>query len=220
MADVFISYPYKEREKAELLASTFESRGLDAWLAHKDVSPNNALRDQILQRLDSCKVLVLLVEPTAKPSNWLQLEYMTALESVWRDQEKLLIAVLTGKGDPPAFLRHYNVWRIPEKRQNWHLFSERLADTIKESRSTDVSAQVPGDLKKKWKLRLDELELFAHRVQGEEIIEGAKRYLTTNDPNTNRRAINLLSARYRDLAVSPRKTKKSRQGSAKKQKTS
>src|SRR5882762_951176 len=107
MPGVFISYPYQEKEKAEIIASTLRSVGLAPWLAHRDISPGAKWQDQIRRKLDSCDAFVLLVVPTAKPSDWLQLEYTAALESVWKHDEKLLIPVLTGKGEPPVFLRHF-----------------------------------------------------------------------------------------------------------------
>ena len=216
MSDVFISYSYQEREKAEQLASALENRGLSPWLAHKNLSGSKDFRYEILKKLDSCKALVLLVEPTRAPSDRLQLEYMAALESVWKDQDKLLIPILTGKGDVPAFLRPFSVWRIPDRKKDWSAFSERLADTIKESRKPNSSVHVSGDERRRWKLILDEVESSAHRIQGEEIIEGAKRHLAVTDPS-NRKAMDLLSAQHRTLAQGERRTRRSRRASSHKQ---
>jgi len=218
MPDVFISYPKQEKEKAELLARAFQSRGLNAWLAHKDLTPEGSARDQILDNLNSCKAVVLLVEPTLKLSSGLQFEYMTALESAWKDEDKLLVAVLTGKGEPPAFLRHCSVWRIPEKRKAWQHFSEQVADNIANSRNTNIPKQVSGHLKKEWKQKLDQVELFAHKLLGEEILEGAKRHLNLTDPEANRGAIALLSDRYKNLSVVGEPGKRHRKASARKRK--
>jgi len=218
MPDVFISYPKQEKEKAELLAKAFQSRGLNAWLAHKDLTPGGSARDQILDNLNSCKAVVLLVKPTLEPSSGLQFEYMTALESAWKDEDKLLIAVLTEKGEPPAFLRHCSVWRVPEKRTAWHHFSERVADNIANSRNTNVPKQASGHLKKEWKQKLNQVEFFAHKLLGEEIIEGAKRHLNLTDPDANRGAIALLSDRYKNLSVVAKSDKRHRKASAGKRK--
>lgn len=218
MPEVFISYPHQEKEKAEMLASTFESRGLAPWLAHRDISHSTKWQDQIRHKLDSCDAFVLLVEPTTKPSSWLQLEYTAALESVWKHDEKLLIPVLTGKGEPPAFLRHFNVLRIPSNRKDWHAFSERVADTIKEQRKTASPTHVPSDLKREWMSRLHDVASSALRIQAEDILEGAKHYLAASDPD-NRGAQDLLSARYQNLTQGT-KTRRTQRRSSKKQTTS
>jgi hypothetical protein len=218
MPDVFISYPYQEKEKAELLASTLESRGLAPWLAHKDLLPGAKWQDQIRKKLDSCDAFVLLVEPAAKPSNWLQLEYTAALESVWKDNWKVLIPVLTGKGEPPIFLRHFNVLRVPSRRKDWQVFLENIADTIKERRKTPAPANVSNQLRKRWKSRLDEVESSALRIQGEEMLEGAKHYLAVSDP-TNQAAQDLLAAQFQNLTHRTRVGRRAKRGSSKKQTT-
>jgi hypothetical protein len=216
MPGVFISYPYQEKEKAELLATTLESRGLAPWLAHRDIPAGARWQDQLRNKLDSCDAFVLLIEPTTKPSSWLQLEYAAALESVWKHDEKVLIPVLTGKGEPPVFLRHFNVLRIPSHRKDWRAFSERIADTIKGQRKTDASAHISGDLKKKWKLRLDEVGSSALRIQAEDILEGAKHYLAANEP-TDRRAIDLLSAQFESLTPGAKGARRTLRRPSKKQ---
>jgi hypothetical protein len=218
MPDVFISYPNQEKEKAELLASTLKSRGLAPWLAHRDLSPGVRWQDQIRNKLESCDAFVLLVEPSAKPSNWLQLEYTAALESVWKDDEKVLIPVLTGKGDPPVFLRQFNVLRVPSRRKDWQAFLEGIADTIKGQRKTEVSAHIPNGLRKKWRSRLNEVESSALRILGEEILEGAKHYLATSDP-TNQRALDLLSTQFQNLTRHAKDERRTRRRSSRKHAT-
>jgi len=218
MPDVFISYPQKEKDKAEMLASAFQSRGMHTWLAHKDLSPATSARDQIIDTLNSCNTVVLLVEPASKPSNWLQLEYMAALESTWKDKDKLLIPVMTGKGKPPAFLQHYKVWKVPENPKAWHHFSERVADTITEARPASARPPVSNHLKREWREKLEQVEQFAHRLQGEEILEGAKWHLSTADPSANRRAIELISDKYKNLSIATKSAKRPRRLATKKHK--
>jgi hypothetical protein len=218
MADVFISYSYKDQEKAETLAGAFRNRGMDAWLAHKDLTAESPTRDQILNTLNSCRAVVLLVEPASKPSPWLQLEYMTALESVWDDADKILIPVLTGKGDPPAFLQHYSVWKAPESPKAWNQFSERIADTVAKSKSGTIRTQISGNFKKEWKERLNQVERFAHKIQGESILEDATFHLSTIDPHANSGAIEILADKHRDLSGAPKSSEGHRKISTKKRK--
>jgi hypothetical protein len=221
MSEVFISYSHKERKKAELLASTLQSRGLTPWLAQKHISTPMVLRDEILSKLDTCRAFVFLVEPFKKPSDSLQFEYMAALESVWKHHDKLLIPVLTGEGEAPPFLRPFHVWRIPDRRKDWDVFLGRLADTIKESHKPDSQANRSGQVRKQWKRILNEVETSARRIQGEEIIEGATHYLIKRDPSdqdpSDRDAIGLLKTQYKRLTHGAKKTKRKRRASSKKQ---
>jgi hypothetical protein len=218
MADVFISYSHKDQDKAETLARAFQNRGIDAWLAHKNLTGESPTREQILGQLNSSRAVVLLVEPASEPSPWLQLEYMTALESVWGNADKTLIPVLTGKGEPPAFLQHYTVWKAPESPKSWNEFSKRIAENVAKSKNGSIRTRISGHFKKEWKERLNQVERFAHKIQGESILEGATFHLNTIDPHGNSGAIEILADKYRDLSGASKAGDKNRKVLTKKRK--
>jgi TolB-like protein len=63
MADIFISYSSKDREKAEQLSELLASAGLSVWIDKVGIGAATSWSKEIVQAIDSCKALVVLLSP-------------------------------------------------------------------------------------------------------------------------------------------------------------
>ncbi|HEY6170673.1 MAG TPA: TIR domain-containing protein [Candidatus Kapabacteria bacterium] len=63
MADIFISYSSKDRDKAEQLIELLASAGLSVWIDKSGIDVATSWSKEIVQAIDSCKALVVLLSP-------------------------------------------------------------------------------------------------------------------------------------------------------------
>jgi len=108
MSDVFISYPHEARADASLLANALEKKGLTTWIATKDLSEGGNWKSEIDNALRDAAAVVFLVYSKLEASSWVQHEYMSALDSYWSGQTKILVPLVVGSNaEPPTFLRQW-----------------------------------------------------------------------------------------------------------------
>ena len=81
MADIFISYAHEDKEKAKLLASTFELKGWTVWWDIK-IPPGRTWEDVIEEVLKTVKVIVCLWSGASLKSREVRNEIKTAQEKV------------------------------------------------------------------------------------------------------------------------------------------
>ncbi|HEY6172242.1 MAG TPA: TIR domain-containing protein [Candidatus Kapabacteria bacterium] len=65
MADIFISYSSKDREKAEQLTELLASAGLSVWIDKHGIDVSTSWSKEIVQAIDGCKALVVLLSPNS-----------------------------------------------------------------------------------------------------------------------------------------------------------
>ncbi len=63
MADIFISYSSKDREKAEQLTELLASAGLSVWIDQSGIDVATSWSKEIVQAIDNCKALLVLLSP-------------------------------------------------------------------------------------------------------------------------------------------------------------
>lgn len=61
MADIFISYSSKDREKAEQLSELLASAGLSVWIDESSIDLSTNWSKEIVQGIDSCKAFIVLL---------------------------------------------------------------------------------------------------------------------------------------------------------------
>lgn len=57
----FLSYSSADKEFADKLCSMLEERGVDCWIAPRDVDPGKNYAEEIITALDSTRSIVLVV---------------------------------------------------------------------------------------------------------------------------------------------------------------
>jgi TolB-like protein len=64
-ADIFISYSSKDREKAEQLTELLASAGLSVWIDKSGIDIATSWSKEIVQAIDNCKALLVLLSPNS-----------------------------------------------------------------------------------------------------------------------------------------------------------
>lgn len=69
MADIFISYSSKDREKAEQLTELLASAGLTVWIDKQGIQAASSWSEEIVHGIDSCSVFILMLSPNSIESH-------------------------------------------------------------------------------------------------------------------------------------------------------
>lgn len=65
MADIFISYSSKDREQAEQLTELLASAGLSVWIDKQGIDVATSWSKEIVDAIDGCRALVVLLSPSS-----------------------------------------------------------------------------------------------------------------------------------------------------------
>jgi TolB-like protein len=63
MADIFISYSSKDREKAEQLTELLASAGLSVWIDKKSLEVSSSWSGEITDAIEACAAFIILISP-------------------------------------------------------------------------------------------------------------------------------------------------------------
>jgi len=94
MSYIFISYSHEDKEYAHRLEGELQRQRFDTWLDDR-IDYGSQWPEEIEDRLDGCKVLILIMTPRSKRSEWVQNE----LNRAKRKKKKIYPLLL--EGDEP-----------------------------------------------------------------------------------------------------------------------
>jgi hypothetical protein len=77
-APIFISYSSKDEDIAETIYQALEARGLDCWIACRDVQPGENFQESIVHALRSARVMLLVFTANANNSDEIKKELVLA----------------------------------------------------------------------------------------------------------------------------------------------
>src|ERR1700733_12436057 len=77
-APIFISYSSKDQQIAETIYQALEARGLDCWIASRDVRAGENFQEAIVRALRSAKVMLLVFTSNANNSDEIKKEVVLA----------------------------------------------------------------------------------------------------------------------------------------------
>lgn len=80
MADIFISYSSKDREQAEQLTELLASAGLSVWIDQAGIEVATSWSGEIVDAIDGCKAMVVLLSPSSNLSKNVAKEVALAAE--------------------------------------------------------------------------------------------------------------------------------------------
>lgn len=80
MADIFISYSSKDREKAEQLTEQLSSTGFSVWIDRHGIGAAASWSEEIVHALDACRAFVVLLSPFSIQSKNVVREVALAFE--------------------------------------------------------------------------------------------------------------------------------------------
>src|SRR5579883_2860923 len=69
MADIFISYSSKDKEKAEQLTELLASAGLSVWIDQSGIDVATSWSEEIVDAIDSCKAFIVMLSPNSIASH-------------------------------------------------------------------------------------------------------------------------------------------------------
>jgi hypothetical protein len=87
--DVFLSYATADKEQAERIRATLESRGLSCFMASKDMIGGDNFSDRIRDALLSSREVCVVCSPTSVISEWV----LTESGAAWA-LKKLIVPIL------------------------------------------------------------------------------------------------------------------------------
>lgn len=113
---LFVSHLSSNRERMSALKASLANWGISAFIAHEDIEASREWRDEVEAGLETMEVLVAVVEPGFKESDWCAQEVGFALG------RKIDIIPLRAGLDPFGFFGKYQAIQIkgklPEKVAN------------------------------------------------------------------------------------------------------
>jgi adenylate cyclase len=80
MANIFISYSSKDREKAQQLTELLASAGLSVWIDKSGIEAATSWSEEIVNALDACKAFVVMLSPSSIESKNVVREVALAFE--------------------------------------------------------------------------------------------------------------------------------------------
>jgi hypothetical protein len=126
MREIFISSSIATASTAQKLAAELDAKGFHTFLPIRDLAAGEDFATQIAQRVSRSDAFVVLVE-SHKRSAMQEREWLAVLdEASDLRKHKALIPLLVGEGEPPNFLKNWEVLRVREDSKRWH----HLVDTI------------------------------------------------------------------------------------------
>jgi TolB-like protein len=146
MADIFISYSSKDREKAEELSQVLALAGLSVWIDKQGIGAATSWTREIAEALDACRVFVLLLSTNSLSSKNVAKELSLAAEA-----EKHIIPIeLESVAIPTTFRYHLaGLQRTPYENTNGIIEAlERMGirATAPEATPTNSPVNVHSDL--------------------------------------------------------------------------
>jgi hypothetical protein len=166
MTDVFLSYSQRSQAEAALLRRELEKVGLSTWYAPEVLEVGEPWKERIFQGIREARVLVFLLDTNAAVSPYVEHEYMAALEHSWSDPHKILLPVLIGDAEAPAFLRHRQALKVRDRKGDWARTAKEIAKLLRGEHSVKPSkAPIKEQMER---LNLIEREANALRDTGTE----------------------------------------------------
>jgi len=76
---VFISYAKADAKKADRIAVCLEERGIDCWIAPRDVKPGAAYGDEIIRGIETSSAFILVLSNASNESDFVAREVERAI---------------------------------------------------------------------------------------------------------------------------------------------
>ena len=121
--EVFISYSSKDKNIADAVCHSLEENGITCWIAPRDVIPGVSYAKQIIQSINSCKVVVLVFSENSNKSEHVENEIDEGFNA-----KKPIIPFMIDKTQMNQELGYYL------KRKHWLIaypdYREKTADLV------------------------------------------------------------------------------------------
>jgi len=142
MSYIFISYSHEDKEYAHRLEGELQRQRFDTWLDDR-IDYGSQWPEEIEDRLDGCKVLILIMTPRSKRSEWVQNE----LNRAKRKKKKIYPLLLEGD-EPWLSVEATQYVDVRDRNLPPSAFFDTLAKAVprKMANSTTTTKGPPGML--------------------------------------------------------------------------
>lgn len=136
MPDIFVSYATADRDAAFRIVGFLEGQGIHCWVAPRDVAPGVEYGHAIINAIEQCKALVLVLSDQSNDSQFVRKEVERAVSKT-----KVVLPVRIREVTPSGSLEFYissaqwvDAWKTPMEQ---HLMP--LVAAIKAMNSSDAA---------------------------------------------------------------------------------
>ncbi len=141
-APIFISYSSKDRDIAETICQALEARGLECWIAGRDVFPGENFQESIVRALRSARVMLLVFTANANNSDEIKKELVLA----GRHQVTVMPVRVEDVVPNDAFAYEFATRQWSDLFKDWEREIELLSTRIGQVLDTAKAHQAgPGD---------------------------------------------------------------------------
>jgi hypothetical protein len=139
-ADIFISFPGKDRKVATTLCSALESRGFTCWISARDINPGENFQIAIVRAIRKAKVMLLVFTANSNQSEEMSKELALA------SQQKLAVIPLRVEDVTPndAFAYEFATRQWIDFFADWEYAIDQLAAQIGKIVQPDAALTASG----------------------------------------------------------------------------
>jgi len=138
--DAFISYEHNDKRMANAICDALESKGIQCWIAPRDILPGMDYAEALIQAIDEIKIMVLVFSSNTNDSSHVRREVNRAFS-----KENTIIPFFIDDSKPSGAMEYYlngPQWIVAsEPPLEKHL--DRLTDTINKYLSKKSKASAP-----------------------------------------------------------------------------
>jgi len=102
--DIFISHSSRDKAAAVRLAKTLNYCSIDVWLDDWELEVGQSLTDGIAQAMDDARYIAILITENYNQTVWTKTEYKKALAREQKEGRTVMLPLIVGKAEIPAFL--------------------------------------------------------------------------------------------------------------------
>ncbi len=118
MAKIFISHSSSDTKLAYRLKEQLESINIEVWLDIKDINVGDTLVGRIMQGIEKCDYLLILISASSLSSNWVNKELTWAMTREINDDSFAVLPVLLDNSPIPPILSDKLYFKINTKNKN------------------------------------------------------------------------------------------------------
>lgn len=133
---VFLSYSYKDKAIAQVIAERLRDNGIDIWSDLLQLATETSAKDSINKAISARDYLIVLLSPNSIDSKWINFELNLALNKELSNRDVTILPVLIGDCRIPADLSEH---QFVDLRFDFEKGISNLVDQVKLMPEIDFS---------------------------------------------------------------------------------
>lgn len=133
MAKVFISYAWEDTSSAERIEARLVEAGHEVWRDRNSLWPGEAVLNRILEALEECDALTILLSQNSKNSRWVFFEIENFLMSKLALSQDKIIPLEVESVDPGKDFPPLKTYQSINLTQDWDIGLRKLLSVLDDS---------------------------------------------------------------------------------------